>query len=135
MNVIPERATLTVDARAFELAPALAAIEDLAQESALRFRCTVEADRLWLYEPAPMADRPRAALLEAARDTGVTPVELDSRAGHDAAVLAQAGIPTAMLFVRSGAGGVSHCPEEWTDEADVELAIRVLSEALRTLSS
>jgi hydantoinase/carbamoylase family amidase len=133
-NVIPERVTLTVDVRASLIHPALAAVEELAQESARLRDCTVEMARRWLYEPAPMAEAPRAVLLEAVRELGAPPVELDSRAGHDAAVLAQAGVPTAMLFVRSGAGGVSHCPEEWSDEADVALAVHVLAKALSALS-
>ena len=45
---------------------------------------------------------------------GVDPVELPSGAGHDAAIMGMAGIPSAMLFVRSDAGGVSHAPEEAT---------------------
>jgi len=61
--------------------------------------------------------------------------ELVSGAGHDAMVLAAAGVPTAMLFVRSLNGGVSHCPEELSSEEDVELAVDVLEAALRRLAS
>jgi allantoate deiminase len=127
-NVIPEQVTLTLDARATAIDAALEAVDRLAAER------SGETERLWLYEPAPMHERPRAALLDAARALGAPPVELDSRAGHDAAVLAQAGVPSAMLFVRSGAGGVSHSPDEWSDPDDVALAVQVLSKALATLS-
>jgi len=37
--------------------------------------------------------------------------------------------PTAMIFVPS-ADGRSHCPEEWTDLADIEQGIRVLAQAV-----
>jgi len=127
-NVIPERVTLTLDARATAIDAALQAVDRLAAE------CSGETERIWLYEPAPMDERPRAALLDAVRALGVAPVEMDSRAGHDAAVLAQAGVPSAMLFVRSGAGGVSHRPDEWSDPDDVALAVHALSRALATLS-
>jgi allantoate deiminase len=127
-NVIPERVTLTVDARATAIDTALEAVDRLASER------SAAVERLWLYEPVPMDERPRAALLDAVRELGVPPVEIDSRAGHDAAVMAQAGVPTAMLFVRSGAGGVSHSPDEWSDPGDVALAVQVLSGALATLS-
>jgi N-carbamoyl-L-amino-acid hydrolase len=61
-------------------------------------------------------------------------VELPSGAGHDAAILAAAGVPTAMLFVRSLNGGVSHCPEEESSTEDVALAIDVLSGTLARLA-
>ena len=38
-----------------------------------------------------------------------------------------------MLFVRSRNGGVSHRPEELTDEEDVVTAAAVLTRALREL--
>jgi acetylornithine deacetylase/succinyl-diaminopimelate desuccinylase-like protein len=40
-----------------------------------------------------------------------------------------------MLFVRSRAGGVSHSPEEHSDDVDVALAVDALERALRNLSS
>jgi N-carbamoyl-L-amino-acid hydrolase len=35
-----------------------------------------------------------------------------------------------MVFVPSR-GGLSHCPEEWTDLADLTAGVHVLAEALR----
>jgi N-carbamoyl-L-amino-acid hydrolase len=62
-------------------------------------------------------------------------VELASGAGHDAAIFAAAGVPSAMLFVRSDAGGVSHAPEEHTGSDAVVLAVRALEGALRELAA
>ena len=76
----------------------------------------------------------RAALLEQLATRGLDPVELASGAGHDAGVLAAAGVPTAMLFVRSLNGGISHSPDEHSAPDDVELAVDVLAGALRTLA-
>jgi acetylornithine deacetylase/succinyl-diaminopimelate desuccinylase-like protein len=56
--------------------------------------------------------------------------ELVSGAGHDAMVLAAAGVPTAMLFVRSRNGGASHSPDELSSAEDIALAVDVLTEAL-----
>ena len=67
-------------------------------------------------------------------ERGLSIVELHSGAGHDAGVLAAGGVPTAMLFVRSLNGGVSHSPDEHSDEADVELGMAVLAGALRRLA-
>jgi acetylornithine deacetylase/succinyl-diaminopimelate desuccinylase-like protein len=38
-----------------------------------------------------------------------------------------------MLFVRSGAGGISHSPLEWTEPDDVARAVDVLTAALARL--
>ena len=62
-------------------------------------------------------------------------LELASGAGHDAGVLAAAGVPTAMLFVRSLNGGISHSPDELSADEDVELAVDVLTGALQRLAA
>jgi N-carbamoyl-L-amino-acid hydrolase len=48
-------------------------------------------------------------------------------------VLAQAGIASAMLFVRNPTG-VSHAPDEWAEDADCESGTVALSGVLRELS-
>jgi N-carbamoyl-L-amino-acid hydrolase len=53
-----------------------------------------------------------------------------SGAGHDAAILAGAGVPSAMLFVRSLNGGVSHSPDELSSEEDIALGIAALAAAI-----
>jgi allantoate deiminase/N-carbamoyl-L-amino-acid hydrolase len=50
-------------------------------------------------------------------------------------VLAAAGVPTGMLFVRSLNGGASHCPEELTSDEDIALAVDVLTEVLGRLTN
>jgi beta-ureidopropionase / N-carbamoyl-L-amino-acid hydrolase len=59
--------------------------------------------------------------------------ELVSGAGHDAGVLAAAGVRCGMLFVRSAAGGISHSPDEWTEPDDVALCVDVLTAAVSAL--
>ena len=51
--------------------------------------------------------------------------QLPSGPLHDAARVAEAGVPTVMLFVRSKRG-LSHTREEDTDEADLKLALTAL---------
>jgi N-carbamoyl-L-amino-acid hydrolase len=74
-----------------------------------------------------------AALRRAVAALGTEPVELPSGAGHDAQILGQAGVPVAMLFVRSDAGGVSHAPEETTEPDALVACVRALEPALREL--
>jgi N-carbamoyl-L-amino-acid hydrolase len=56
-------------------------------------------------------------------------------AGHDVAIMATVGIPSAMLFVRSDAGGVSHAPEESTGADAIALCAQALESALRELAA
>ena len=120
-NVIPGRARLSVDVRA----PGRERLDRLVAE--------LQREPFFRLEPVPMADEPRAALRSELEARGLPVVELASGAGHDAAILAGAGVPTAMLFVRSLNGGVSHSPDEHSSAEDVELAIDVLAGALARL--
>jgi len=67
---------------------------------------------------------------------GLDPVDLPSGAGHHAAVMAAtAGIPSAMLFIRSDAGGVSHASEESTGADAIAACAQALEPALRELAA
>lgn len=57
---------------------------------------------------------------------------LPTQAGHDAGILASAGVPAAMIFVRNPTG-TSHSPVESASEEDALAGIDVLTEALRAL--
>jgi N-carbamoyl-L-amino-acid hydrolase len=74
------------------------------------------------------------ALSESLETVAGSPLPLlPSGAGHDAGVLALAGIPSAMILVRNPSG-ISHSPEEFAEDADCELGGRVLAEAIRRRS-
>jgi acetylornithine deacetylase/succinyl-diaminopimelate desuccinylase-like protein len=120
-NVIPGVVRLSVDARAPDRPRLDRLVSDLQLEPDFRL------------EPVPMAGRPVAALRAELERRRLPVVELPSGAGHDAAVLASAGVPTAMLFVRSLNGGVSHSPDESSSPEDVELAVSVLAGAISRL--
>jgi len=121
-NVIPGRVVVSVDVRA-------------PDEERLERIVSVVPGALSRTAAVTMAQGPSGALREALEERGLPLVELHSGAGHDAGVLAAAGVPTAMLFVRSLNGGVSHSPEEHSDEADVEHGVAVLAGALRRLAA
>jgi N-carbamoyl-L-amino-acid hydrolase len=63
-----------------------------------------------------------------ARVLGDAPIH-PTGAGHDAGVLALAGVPTAMLVVRNPTG-VSHSPAEHADEADCLAGVEALASCL-----
>ncbi len=83
--------------------------------------------------PTAMDERVTNALRAELEARGLPVVELPSGAGHDAGVMARAGVPSGMLFVRSLNGGVSHSPDELSSEEDVELAVDVLASVLARL--
>ena len=122
-NVIPGRVRVAVDARAPDRERLDGLVAGLELEPAFRL------------EPVAMAEQPRAALRAELEERGAPVVELASGAGHDAAIFAAAGVPTAMLFVRSLNGGVSHSPDEESSAEDVLLAVDVLTGAIRRLAA
>jgi len=68
---------------------------------------------------------------EAALDrAGIKPRRLLSGAGHDAMAFT-ALTDIAMLFVRCGANGISHHPDETMTAADAELGAAVLLDFIR----
>jgi N-carbamoyl-L-amino-acid hydrolase len=119
MNVVPARVTVSVDARA----PSGEQLDELI--TAIGFE---PGSRL---EPVEMSGPPFEALSTLLPDAP----RLVSGAGHDAMVLAAAGVPTGMLFVRSLNGGASHSPKELTSDDDIALAVDVLTSALERLSA
>jgi allantoate deiminase len=107
-NVVPEKVTVSVDARSAD-ASKLSALVD-----AIGFEVQ------WKSDPVAMGDA--FAFLDAPR--------LVSGAGHDAMFVPNA----SMLFVRSLNGGVSHHPDELSSEEDIALAVDALAEALSRLT-
>jgi len=123
INVVPGRVRLVVDARAPDAERLTRLLDELGLDEAGR------------TEPVAMSDTVRGALRAAIEARGLPVVELASGAGHDAGVLAAAGVEAGMLFVRAGSGGVSHHPDESAADEDVALAVDVLTDALDRLAS
>jgi N-carbamoyl-L-amino-acid hydrolase len=71
----------------------------------------------------------------AARLQGLLPGAplLATGAGHDAGILAAAGVASAMLFVRNPTG-VSHSPAEWAERDDCLAGVDALTRVLAELA-
>ncbi len=113
-NVVPARVTASIDARAATTAELEALVAEIGFEP-----------DLWI-EPVELGGAP----LEALRAAAPGAPELVSGAGHDAGVLAAAGVPAGLLFVRSLNGGASHSPDELSSPEDVARGVDVLAAAL-----
>jgi allantoate deiminase len=130
-NVIPHRVTLFADLRA----PDAQRLEQLVTAARAAVRTEGgDVEQRWYLEPVAMAAAPSDAIARAIAGAGYQALPIVSGAGHDAGVLQAAGVPSAMLFVRSLAGGVSHAPEEATDEEAIAVSAAVLQDALRALA-
>ncbi len=66
----------------------------------------------------------RHQLNDAASTLNLSPPSMPSGAGHDAAVFAEMGIPTGMIFIRNANG--SHNPDEDMDINDFDQAVSLL---------
>ncbi len=81
-------------------------------------------------QPAPAVMDPVwvERLRAAARSLGLPDEQIPSGAGHDAAVFANAGIPSAMIFVRNENG--SHNPYEDMKISDFMAGVAVMRQVL-----
>lgn len=130
-NAVPSRVTGWLDARAESeetLAALVATIAKQGQERADRdgTALSVTAESV---SPAVHFDLGLTARLARLGDRPVIP----TAAGHDAGVLATAGIPSAMLFVRNPTG-VSHSPAEYAETSDCLAGVEALADALAELA-
>jgi N-carbamoyl-L-amino-acid hydrolase len=126
-------ATALVDQRHVD-ADALAELRDAVVEASQRIAGEERVEIEWspLFRVAPIhfdADMVAAASA-IVTDVQGADARLPSGPLHDAARVAEVGVPTVMLFVRSKRG-LSHTREEDTDEADLELALSALERLVK----
>ncbi|GAA4670363.1 allantoate amidohydrolase [Nocardioides nanhaiensis] len=127
-NAVPGRVSAWLDARAptpAQLDALLVAVERQAGERADRDGTAL------VVTPESVSGLVEFDATLTARLAGDLPV-IPTAAGHDAGVLAAAGIPTAMLFVRNPTG-VSHSPAEHAEAADCHAGVAALADALQEL--
>jgi N-carbamoyl-L-amino-acid hydrolase len=128
VNAIPSRVTAWLDARAASGPIVRELVQQLFSADA-----TV-TEESWT-DPTVFDTGLQAhlAALLADRDGSAAPV-LATGAGHDAGILALAGVRTAMLFVRNPTG-VSHSPDEYAEESDCVAGVEALARVIRDLAS
>jgi N-carbamoyl-L-amino-acid hydrolase len=122
VNAIPSRVTAWLDARGTDPAEVRAVVAAVEAAGGVEAACESWSEAV-RFEPGLVARL--AALL------GDAPV-LGTGAGHDAGILAAAGVATAMLFVRNPSG-VSHSPAEHAERADCLAGVEALTTVLAAL--
>jgi N-carbamoyl-L-amino-acid hydrolase len=130
-NVVPSRATFTVDLRNPDDAAMDSAETALGSflhglEAEHEGRLTATVERLALTRAVDFDDDLQAAIATAADDLGYRHQSLRSGAGHDAQELAHIG-RAAMIFVPGEHEGISHNPREYSTPDACRRGIDVLA--------
>ncbi|MFI6319649.1 allantoate amidohydrolase [Nonomuraea sp. NPDC050556] len=120
-NAIPGLVAAWLDARG----PGEAQVRALVEELSAGHEVSEESWTPIVEFGAALRDRVAKA---AGRNVPVLP----TGAGHDAGILASAGVPSAMLFVRNPTG-ISHSPEEHAEREDCEAGVVALANVLEEL--
>ncbi len=116
VNAIPSRVTAWLDARGPDEAGVRAVVESVGSQSE-----GLVVEESWT--PETVFDVGLARRLSAV--LGDAPL-LSTAAGHDAGILATAGVSTAMLLVRNPTG-VSHSPAEFAEREDCLRGVQALT--------
>ncbi|SFJ12101.1 Zn-dependent hydrolase [Celeribacter neptunius] len=103
-------------------------MEDIARSRGVRFTLGAEV----AVAPALMDPTLVKALEEAMANVTGEAFSMASGGGHDAAVFAQAGVPSGMVFVRNRNG--SHNPDEAMEIADFMVGVDILSNYMEAAS-
>lgn len=136
INVIPSRATFTVDLRDPDddrLKEEEAALSAFLEKLAAEEQVGVSVERLARFEPVQFDGGIVELVEKAARDRGLASQRVTSGAGHDAQMIARIA-PTAMIFVPS-IGGISHNPREHTPDADLIAGANILLDVATRLAA
>ncbi|HEU5005499.1 MAG TPA: allantoate amidohydrolase [Jatrophihabitantaceae bacterium] len=126
VNAIPSHVSVWLDARGDEperVRVLVAELDELVATHGGTLTAESWTDRTGF--DAPLADR-LSRVLDGAP-------QLDTGAGHDAGILANAGVPTAMLFVRNPTG-VSHSPAEFAERDDCFAGVAALAAVIQELA-
>ncbi|MBK0325952.1 M20 family metallo-hydrolase [Rhodobacteraceae bacterium F11138] len=131
VNVVPERAMLTVDLRNTDDALLLDAetrLNAFAETVAAAEDCTLRRRSLARFAPVEFDQDLVAAVEEQASALGHTVRRMPSGAGHDAQMFAP-NCPTAMIFVPSR-DGLSHNIHEFTAPEQIGAGVDVLMQVV-----
>lgn len=133
VNAIPSSVTGWLDARGADEAAVRRVVADLAAEIGL------PAEESWTPRTAFDAGLTArlvdvlGGVVGGPMGAGTQVPVLETGAGHDAGVLAEAGVPSSMLYVRNPTG-VSHAPSEHAERADCLAGVAALTAVVADLA-
>lgn len=126
VNAIAEHVDVWLDARGASASAVTACVAQIEGDA--------QALGATLHQLSWTADTPFDPALATRLSQLLGAPMLSTGAGHDAGILANAGIPTAMLFVRNPTG-VSHAPDEFATPEDCLAGVSALTRVLKELAA
>ena len=135
-NVVPAKATLTLDVRNTNedlLKLAESKIAEFLVKIASSEGVKITTKELARFEPVVFDDRVIAAVESIAKQQGNSVQRMPSGAGHDAQMMARV-CPSGMIFVPS-VKGISHNPAEFTESTDLEAGANILLHTMLALTT
>ena len=135
-NVVPARATLTLDVRNTDeklLQIAESKIKDFLAQIAISEGVQIKTRQLVRFEPVIFDDSVIDLVESIAKEQNNSVQRMPSGAGHDAQMLARV-CPAGMIFVPS-VKGISHNAAEFTDEADLNAGANILLHTMLALTT
>ena len=135
-NVVPARATLTLDVRNTDeklLKIAESKIKDFLAQIAISEGVEIKTRDLARFEPVDFDDRVIDLVEAIAKEQNNSVQRMPSGAGHDAQMLARV-CPAGMIFVPS-VKGISHNAAEFTEEADLNAGANILLHTMLALTT
>jgi N-carbamoyl-L-amino-acid hydrolase len=135
-NVVPAKATLTLDVRNTDesrLQQAELRIANFLTEIAANEGVTITTRKLARFEPVIFDDQVIDTVESIAKQHGNSVQRMPSGAGHDAQMLARV-CPSGMIFVPS-VKGISHNPAEFTESIDLEAGANILLHTMLALTT
>lgn len=136
VNVVPGHVALEVDLRAHDdeiVRTIKREMLEACKAIAHRKRLEISLTQVSAEPPIELPESLSHMIARVCETLGVSYLMMPSGAGHDANRMAKI-TRTAVIFVPSHQG-LSHCPQEWTEERDIETGVRVLSETLFRLAN
>ncbi len=135
INVVPARATVTLDIRNTDevlLQRAEAEVAKFVKEICLTEGVSIKSRSLARFEPVEFNDRVVNCVAQTAQSLDYSVQRMPSGAGHDAQMLARI-CPSGMIFVPS-IDGLSHNPAEFTSAQDLHAGANVLLQVMLQLA-
>jgi len=134
-NIVPGEVELTVDIRSkYEelVSKVKADIISLLKEEEKNKGISWEINELLDVGSVNLSEKILAHLKDSAEECNFSYKIMSSGAGHDSMIMAEL-TEAALIFVPSR-GGRSHCPEEWTDYADLQKGVEVIYQTVKKIS-
>ena len=135
LNVIPGTATLGIEVRALDgmrLDRFATFLENFVHGLGAEHNYEVSVRETTREDPVLMNAAVRRIMANVFQEAEWAHVELPSWAGHDTVQMAHVTPHCGMIFVPSR-GGLSHCPEEWTEPRDAAMGVEALLQTILQL--